>query len=68
MWLIPFALSVAAAIVLSLAAITLQPNSPTYHRIFGGNRRSGQSDLLLYRRMRLLDLSGRIRFPPYCRY
>ena len=56
MWLIPFALSVAAAIVFSLAAITLQPNSPTYHRIFGGNRRSGQSDLLLYRRMRLLDL------------
>ena len=56
MWLIPFALSVAAAIVFSVAAIVLQQRSPIHHWISGGSRRSGQSDLLLYRRMRLLDL------------
>ena len=44
MWLILFALAVAAGIVFSLAAMMLQQR-PRIHR--GGNRRSGQSDLLL---------------------
>ena len=56
MWLILFALAVAAGIVFSLAAIMLQQRSRIHRWISGGNRRSGQSDLLLYRRMRLLDL------------
>ena len=36
MWLIPFALSVAAAIVFSVAAIVLQQRSPIHHWISGG--------------------------------
>jgi len=43
MWLILFALAVAAGIVFSLAAMMLQQR-PRIHR--GGNRRSGQFDLL----------------------
>jgi len=53
MWLILFALSVVAAIVFSAVAIMLQQRSRVHRWISGGNRRS---DLLLYRRMRLLDL------------
>jgi hypothetical protein len=56
MWLILFAVAVAAGIVFSLAAIMLQQRSRIHRLISGGSRRSGQSDLLLYRRMRLLDL------------
>ena len=56
MWLILFALAVAAGIVFSLAAMMLQQRPRIHRRIFGGNRRSGECDLLLYRRMRLLDL------------
>ena len=61
MWLILFALAVAAGIVFSLAAMMLQQRPRIHRRIFGGNRRSGQSDLLPYRRMRLLDLPLRLR-------
>ena len=46
MWLILFALAVAAGIVFSLAAMMLQQRPRIHRRIFGGNRRSGQSDLL----------------------
>ena len=53
MWMILFALSVVAAIVFSAVAIMLQQRSRVHRWISGGNRRS---DLLLYRRMRLLDL------------
>ena len=44
MWLILFALAVAAGIVFSLAAMMLQQRPRIHRRIFGGNRRSGQSD------------------------
>jgi hypothetical protein len=56
MWTILFALSVAAAILFSVAAIMIQQRSRI--RISGGDLRAGDSDLLLYRRMRLLDLDA----------
>jgi Family of unknown function (DUF6455) len=58
MWIILFALSIAAAIAFGLAAIMFQRRSGIQSWISGGNRRAGQSDLLLYRRMRLLDLDA----------
>jgi hypothetical protein len=56
MWVILFALSVAVAIAFSLAAIMLQQRSRIQYWASGGNRRSSQSDLLLFRRMRFLGL------------
>jgi hypothetical protein len=51
MWLTLFALSFAAAILFSLAPVVLQ-QCP----VSGITRQSGGSDLLLFRRMRLLGL------------